>query len=265
MLIMPEVKTFISSTQAEKFPAEEVESEHSYWISERSLAAQVKKLGEIFGRDFFLPDEARSYVYEVPKNADGMFAIPRWESIASTYGDAVEMLIAILEKQLFGGKFLITREPHMLQESERTRRALEAISSEQKDFQILFVPAQLGVLHRGRSVRRVRELLGPDEFGLGVFQAGCILLTHPERFNEYKNLFLDCAGDECLPDEGENGFASSPVFDLDKQGRMVSLYGIRNSQYHRHCGSATGFISRPIRNFGVIHQTDNPNLFQKIL
>jgi len=53
--------------------------------------------------------------------------------------------------------------------------------AEIKHHDILVVPAQFGLRHRGRSVRRVREVMNANEFGLGVFAIGIMLLTHPER------------------------------------------------------------------------------------
>ena len=49
-----------------------------------------------------------------------------------------------------------------------------------------------------------------NEFGLGAFAIGIMLLTHPEREIQWELLYVGCAGDEFYP--GANGdYSSSPI------------------------------------------------------
>ncbi|MDD5437978.1 MAG: hypothetical protein PHC70_02425 [Patescibacteria group bacterium] len=70
---------------------------------------------------------------------------------------------------------------------------------DQQKSDLLLVPAQFGLRHRGRSVRRVREIYLANEFGLGIFATCIMLLTDPERLEKYNDLWINCAGDEYKP------------------------------------------------------------------
>jgi hypothetical protein len=84
----------------------------------------------------------------------------------------------------------------------------------QKDHDILVVAAQFGLRHRGRSVRRAREVMNASEFCLGAFAIGIMLLTHPERLKHYDDLWIDCAGDE-FSYGGDGQFGNAPCFSFD--------------------------------------------------
>jgi hypothetical protein len=105
---------------------------------------------------------------------------------------------------------------------------------------LLQVPAQFGIRHRGRSVRRAREIFAVNEFGLGAWEIGCMLLTtHPERLNDYNDLWIDCAGDEFKPSD-ESEFSRAPVFSFRGGKPMFGAgeVGIANDDY----GSASAFL-----------------------
>jgi len=90
---------------------------------------------------------------------------------------------------------------------------LSPVCIEQSDHDILVVPAQFGLCHRGRSTRRAREVFQANEFGLGAFAFGIMILTHPERFTKYEDLCVDCSGDEYTPD-ADGDFSDTPYFLL---------------------------------------------------
>ncbi len=111
----------------------------------------------------------------------------------------------------------------------------------QKGFDTLVVPAQFGIRHRGRSVRRARETFTANEFGLGPFETGCMLLTHPERLEDYDDLWPDCAGSEYAP--GEDGdFSGAPYFYFGdgEVGFGTSWVGHAREGF----GSASAFLSQ---------------------
>ncbi|MBI4215746.1 MAG: hypothetical protein HY602_03410, partial [Parcubacteria group bacterium] len=90
-------------------------------------------------------------------------------------------------------------------------KMFQQLGDEQKDFDILVVPAQFGLRHKGRSVRRAREVFAANEFGLGTFAIGIMLLTHLEREVQWEQLHIDCAGDEFAPC-ADGGFSRAPIF-----------------------------------------------------
>jgi hypothetical protein len=101
------------------------------------------------------------------------------------------------------------------------------------------VPAQFGIRHRGRSVRRAREVMSANECGLGAFAIGIMILTHPERLSHYNDLWIDCAGDEFDdPDSGVR-FDCAPCFEFDgDEVKFVTDYVVSASGSY---GSASGF------------------------
>jgi hypothetical protein len=180
----------------------------------------------------------------LPNGAEGYFAIPRWQTVAPTYREAVEKVFALLAKQR-KGKFQNYREGQLseqyLRESEKTAAAFQKLGDEQKGYDILVVPAQFGIRHRGRSVRRAREVMNSLEFGLGAFAVGIMLLTHPEREIQWEQLHIDCAGDEFSPDGGGR-FVVAPIFGFDDGELGFGSFWVRgpNGDY----GSASGFVSQ---------------------
>jgi hypothetical protein len=172
----------------------------------------------------------------LPAGAEGWFAVPRWEKVASSYNEAVEKVI-----DLIGKTHTFALGPKYLRLSERTAVALQMIGEKQKgDF--LLIPAQIGLTHRGRSVQRVREIIGnSNEFGLGSFLAGCVILSHPERLVQWEQLHIDCPGDEYAP-VVDGRFGDAPVFYFDDGKVEFNAHWIYRAR--ERYGSASGFVSQ---------------------
>jgi hypothetical protein len=151
----------------------------------------------------------------LPEGAEAWFAIPRWQALANTYNDAVEMVIATLAIGKLNDKFL--------RECERTKLAQKILSEQQEGNDILVVAMQNGMLHRGSSARRTRVALAGNEYCLGTFAIACILLTHPERLSSGEALMIDCGGDEYSV-RGDYTFDRVPLFDLDIGGIEFSIF-----------------------------------------
>jgi hypothetical protein len=178
----------------------------------------------------------------LPPGAEGWVAIPRWDLIASTYNIALERVLALI-RQTRRDQFYNWRKGKIneqyLRQSILSIRFWQQLGEKQKGHNILIVPAQFGLRHRGRSVRRAREVFAVNEFGLGAFTIGIMLLTHPERLHRNDNLWIDCAGDEYALGKGGDFsrapyfifFGSAVRFDMDK---VDSTGG--------HCGSASAFL-----------------------
>ena len=178
----------------------------------------------------------------LPLNAEGWFAIPKWQTMANTYGEAVEKVFAAIKIQR-KGKFYNWREgqlsPQYLRQTIKSAKMFQKLGEEQKDHDILVVPAQFGLRHRGRSVRRAREVMNASEFGLGAFAVGIMLLTHPERLVDYENLWAVCAGDEFAPD-AVGRFPGAPYFEFNDDG--VGFGAGQVSLADGSYGSASGFL-----------------------
>ena len=81
--------------------------------------------------------------------------------------------------------------------------------------------------------------MNSSEFGLDAFAVGIMLLTHPERLVAYEDLWIDCAGDEYLPDaDGQFEYAPCFLF-IDGKGKFdAGWFG----DALEGCGSASGFV-----------------------
>ena len=197
-----------------QFSDEEVASSYGYLsgYKPKGITEQTNILRQLFSGIGYADEKLADQ--PLPANAEGWFAIPRWQKVAKTYGEAAEKVLELI-KQQHKGKFYNWREGKLgeqyLRQHERTAKKLHVLGDQQKDYDILVVPAQFGLRHRGRSVRRAREVFTANEFGLGAFEIGCMLLTHPERLVSYDDLWIDCAGDEYAPDAG-GGFSYAPFF-----------------------------------------------------
>lgn len=179
----------------------------------------------------------------LPAGAERWFALPRWERVANTYNEAVGKVFAVIGKtQTFYNYHKGQLGPKYLKLSERTAIALQMLGEKQKD-DFLFVPAQFGFLHRGKPVRRVRIVYAPNEFGLGSFIVACMILSHPERLVQGKQLHVDCPGDEYSPN-ADGRFEEAPIFLLGNgEVRFGSSWIGRAAGY---CGSASGFTPQQL-------------------
>lgn len=223
------------------FADEEVESSYGYlsgYSKPKSITEQIAILGRLF------PDigSANEKIAEqtLPQKAEGWFAIPRWQSVGETYNEALEVVLNLIRKQRMGN-FCNYHEgmigEHYLRELESTKRSWEKLA--QKGYDILVIAAQFGLRHRGRSVRRAREVFMANEFGLGAFEIGCMILTHPERLMNYNDLWIDCAGNEYAP--GEDGLFSYAPYFCFSGGRVEVRMG-RVGIGGERLGSASSFL-----------------------
>jgi len=207
-----------------QFADEEVESSYGYLSGYKpnrdqaievivaDFEKQVGVLDELFNcGKRFNPDWIVRTHSLCPQWVEKFFASFDWHKIAPTYGEAVQKVLDLI-KQTRNGKFHNYREGKLgSQHLRQHSKMFQTIGEEQKDHDILVVPAQFGLNHRGKSVRRAREVMSASEFGLGAFAIGVMLLTHPERLQNYNDLWIDCAGDEYAPG-ADDGFSFAPYF-----------------------------------------------------
>lgn len=225
-----------------QFADEEVESSYAYpkGYKVKGITEQTNILRQLFPGIGFADEKIAEQ--PLPVNAEGWFAIPKWQTLAPTYGEAVEKVLAMIASKR---KFYNYRDGQLgaeyLRQHAKTAKMFQKLGDEQKDYDILVVPAQFGLRHRGRSVRRAREVFQANEFGLGAFAVGIMLLTHPEREVQWEQLHIDCAGDEFAPD-ADGDFSRAPLFDF-YDGKVEFGADWFDRAYGRY-GSASAFLSQ---------------------
>jgi len=239
------VSKFIVDSRSPKLYAdEEVSSRYGYlsgYTKPKDVIWQSNRLRELFSGIGF-HDEKLAMQMSMPEGAEGLFVIPRWQTLAKTYGEAVHVVLTKLNETR-KDKFINYREDEMgpdnLRESARKAEVMEQIAQSQKGYDLLVIPAQFGIVHRGHSVRRARVVIGNKGFGLGAFEVGIMLLTHPERLQHYDDLWIDCAGDEFKPGF-EHEFSRAPLFNFSDDG--LEFDASRVGHAHGRYGSASAFL-----------------------
>ena len=228
-----------------QFADEEVESSFGYlsgYKKPKSITEQTSILRQLFPGIGFADEKFAGQ--PLPPNTEGWFAIPKWETMAATYGEAVEKVFNMIKKTR-NGKFCNYRDGKLgsryLRQSAKSVKAFQKLGLEQKDHDILVVAAQFGLRHRGRSTRRAREVMNASEFGLGAFAIGIMLLTHPERLMNYDDLWIDCAGDDYACD-GDGRFGGAPCFSFDGGGVGFGTDDVTNAR--GNYGSASASVSQ---------------------
>jgi len=211
--------TLSSLLVTDKYADEEVTSKYGYLsgYKPKPLAEQVTRLKELYPqlKDVEVPEQG-----ELPAGAEGWFAIPNvWKEdslLTGTYNDSVVQMLEHVKKDR-DGNFHNYREGQLgtdrLRQSARSEMAWKKISEAQGHPDILVIAAQFGLQHRGRSVRRAREVMvDQNQFGLGAFAVGIMILTHPDRLKHYDDLWIDCAGDEFDDPDADARFDHAPCF-----------------------------------------------------
>jgi len=212
------------NTVSDKFKSEQVPSNHTYPpnYAVRPVEAQVTELR----LQFPSLGDCMEKIARKPllQGAEAWFAIPRWQKLAETYNEAVELVLGTLGSRRKVSNRIIDRlGPTYLRQSERSKLAEKILAEQQQGQDFLVMGAQLGLLHRGRSARRACVAMDGNEFALGSFAVACILLTHSERLSSENALMIGCSGDE-YSFQGDYTFNRVPLFDYDIGGVEFSIF-----------------------------------------
>jgi hypothetical protein len=231
-------------TVSDKYKDEEVGSDRVYppTYRVRPVEAQVTELKKSFpSLGGCLEKLGRR---SLPEGAEASFATPRWQALAPTYNEAVEIVLGVLAtKRKFQNRIVGRLGPTYLRQSERSKLAEKLLGEHQEGNDLLVVGAQAGMLHRGSSARRTRVAMAGNEFCLGVFSFVCMLLTHPERLSTGDTLMIDCSGDEYSV-RGDYSFDRVPLFDYDMAGIEFSIFYVDRAR--NLWGTPTGFLYKMV-------------------
>lgn len=221
----------------------------------KSLAKQENILRKHFKH---LPEVADQ---EAEYSSEGLFLIPKWQLIGSTYEEALTKAFDAIKS---GRDFHNWREgklgTHYLRETPRKISAFKDMPD------MVVIPAQFGQEHAGKSVRSVRDGFKPNEIGLGAYEVAIMLLTHPERLQEYDDLWIDCPGDEySYSAGGDSGFLSAPCFGFDDGELEFDTFGVALAS--EHYGSSSGFVPQAMlesRDLGSFDSSSALKLISEI-
>ena len=235
----------------DKYKDEEVTSNYGYLSGYKPnlVHDQVEVLKKLFPELGDNPTVG-NLAGDVPNGAESKFALPNvWRPelvLTGNYNDHVVGVLGLI-KQDRDGKFYNYRDgqlgPERLRQSARTESAMRKVSEEQGHPDILVIAAQFGLTHRGRSVRRARKVMvAQDQYGLGAFAIGVMLLTHPQRLQHYDDLWIDCAGDEFDDPGADDRFDRAPRFKF--RGGEVRFGSSHVDYAVDFYGSVSGFLPR---------------------
>ena len=207
----------------------------------KTITDQINRLREFFPGTTY-PNNILPKPTSLFPGAEGYFVIPRWPKIAPTYGEAVQKVFDLIRRTR-EGKFQNEQEGQLgakyLRQTQKTEEAMQKISTQQKNYDILFIPAQFGMRYKGNSISKARIAMRENEFGFGVFAIGVMILTHPERLRRYDDLWIDCAGDEFAP-HANGKFSESLSFICSTTGIVLKESSV-NRAYDR-LGSVSGWV-----------------------
>lgn len=202
----------------------------------KSVPEQGKILQKIFpgiGGIGTATDMKASFLGE----AEGLFVIPKWNTIASTYAEA---LAIVFEKmRLFhNGKFL-SYETRLdkIEMSKHTQKAFDEFGKKQYG-NFITVPIQFGEYHRRDTINCTLKNLAHGEFGIDPFSVCCMLITHPERLTQSKDLGIACIGG-ALNDPKIGSV--TPVYAFC-EGKVEFSTIPSNEGYGGFFGAVTGFM-----------------------
>ena len=226
--------------RAGRYASEEVKSNYCYppGFKMRSVREQVNALQMFFPELGIREDDLDRLIARPLHTSAEWAAIPRWEKLGKTYQEAVQRVLALLATKR---KFSNSCDMSRLCQKEAPIAAWAELGKSQTG-DILIVGTTFGLRHRGRSIRNAEEKMAGNEFGLGVFALGCMMLTHPKREITRNQLHPECGGDE-IPAEMDGQIASVPFFSVKND--ELRLDTVRVDNPGDAFGCATGFFQRP--------------------
>ena len=163
-------------------------------IFELSLGSTMEFMEKVFPT-LTLPDWAEGWFAIPSVDALATRFFPNVEDPAARYCEAVKVVVAKIaaSRRFYHHHDDIRRGSYRM--NAETATAMALVTAQQKG-DVLVIPAQFGIRHRGRSVRQACEAMPNPEFGLGMVAVGSMLLTHPKRLVSLDDLWIDVPGDE---------------------------------------------------------------------
>ncbi len=201
--------------------------------SPKPLKDQLKTLTKHF------PNLKGMKLPEEPENKlESIFLIPSWQLIATTYSEACRKVFEAITS---------TRKTYAYVNFSNIKETDRKAAMWKDNVNCIVISAQFGEKHKGKSVKQVRnELEMTQEVPLGGYETGIMLLTHPERLQDFNDLWIDCGGDTYV----DGGSLQAPVWSFNGGELEFDTKDVDGA--HENYGSASGFLpqlkleSRPL-------------------
>lgn len=199
-----------------RYPNQKVTSSYGYPPTYKGFLPIEEQIQLVAKRHNLNPDKASAYAQTLraitlPSKSEGLIAMPWWNAIAPTYGEAIQILCNLLAQSR---SFQNYREGKLsnahVRLFENTKQVFEAMRKAQGS-DILVFPAQAGLGHKGESILYARDeflLSGYGEFGGDPIMGFTILLNHPGRMSQFEEVDMDFPGVEYAP-VGDSVFSRS--------------------------------------------------------
>jgi hypothetical protein len=184
----------------------------------KTLKQQKTILDKAFGKKFVIPKKILPMTSDMPNDL-GTYFVPKWNLLADTYPKALKKVFEVIKK---------TRPFYNYRENEIDK--FKPLSDRPE-----IIYAQMGSRWKGKCVEEVRNNYAKNEYGLGAYEVGIILLTHPEILQKYEDLWIDCAGDEFTGGD----FSGAPCFGFFGDGVRFGAYFVVIAR--GYYGTASGF------------------------
>lgn len=196
----------------------------------------------------------RDNVILQPDKAEGIFVVPNEVALVREYYPEVTerksrycasvrfMIEKVAETREVENRLEGKIMPVNLLSMKRTTDYLDKIIEAQAGLDFLLIPMQLGKERAGQSSHYADETYDDDnkEFPIGLLEKLSILLTHPERFVDGKELGSTFAGDGFTIGQ-RTGAGETYMYVDPKTKKLVIQRGWRNV-YSEKFGVATAFI-----------------------
>ena len=251
-VVMRELQLIIEGRFSQgRYAEEEVESIIGYpkGFRIRSVVGQIAILSEIF------PGLDASHVATLsstplPDGAEGWAVIPKPNALGGDYYEACKSMV-LKQQQSVGFEEIVWEKYYdfeYLGVVTHTAQIHNALNRLPGDYWVF--PFQFGLLHRGRSVRRARELYAKTEFGLGVYEGTTLLLTHKDRISAYEGGSLYPVFSGTIKKQVEPWLKEGDAFSYQwytfrgGEGQLFPHPGIANNFFSPCWGSLTGFFEK---------------------
>jgi hypothetical protein len=242
-----------------RYGGEEIDLSYVYPYPEdyhvRPIFEQIALLSKYFDLDGTKALTYAENLPALPEGAEGWFAVPKWHSISKSYFKAVKnMLYVLIKNDILDDERADLNKYHekMFHRSQHSLLIDDCHKKQTGD--IVIFPAQFGFRHRGKTILNAWRSFENNEFDLGLFTIGSMILTHPKRFHPGKYLNAPaCSGDYFAfgrsPYElGPNDKCVIPCFR--RYENRTKIYLSATDLHGRYADNksfsvATGFINQP--------------------